>query len=635
METQNEKPQKGFKKVLRLKKSSRVSSHDIFKRKKPFILFRPFIWILNFILRGLRILTNFIAAIVALLVILNLAGLIGNLVEEKDQEKDRILVVDLNKGVKDSQEESLINLDFDDPYLLSMLSKKIEIAAKDEKIKALIFKGEDSNLGLASIEELKVALKKYNESGKKSIYFSKTFGSGMSNGISEYYLATSLKEIWMESNSSLNLLGIGIEKPYYKQLFEKIDVKPIFSKRHEYKTGPNTYIEETASPEEISFTKEFTKEVYDMIVGEIALKRGVSIEMVSKVIDTAPLSDKEALQLKFIDNISTRIEFNEDLKKIYGEEIKFQDISNYTPNLEDFGYNIPEENKSILSINIDGVIIEGTEEDASRGYVVSEPIVTTIYQEIKSESVDGIIVRVNSPGGSYNASNEIYKALIWAREQGIPVYVSQGDYAASGGYFISVASDKIFANKGTLTGSIGVYGGKFVGTEELWKTLGINWYRHSIGENAGMGSVTQEFSETQKAAFERSLDLVYEDFTQKVSDNRGIALEDLDKIARGRVWLGKDAIKNKLVDEIADYNTVVNKMKIELGLKETDLVTLKTIPGQSSEIEQLKRLIGQNMSIKSAIKEELGFDAKSSIWIENFLTGKEVKMISEPIFIDM
>ncbi|MCT4552167.1 MAG: S49 family peptidase [Alphaproteobacteria bacterium] len=635
MDAQNTKPKKGVKRIFRLKKVVKPGKREIFKKKKPFILFRPFISIFNYLMRGLRVLGNFIAAIFALIVILNIAGFIGSLLEGKETEDEMVLVVDLNKGVADSEEEFFINIDFDQPYHLSSLSKKIEIAAKDEKIKAIVFKGEDNQLGLASIEEIKNALKKYNESGKKSIYFSKTFGAGMSNGIAEYYLATSLKEIWMESNSTLNLLGIGIEKPYYKELFNKIDVKPVFSKRHEYKTGPNTYLENNATPEEMSFTKDFSKEVYDMIISEIAIKRGISVDTVSKIVDTAPLNDKEALQLKLIDKISTRIEFNEELKKLYGEDIKFKDIASYKPNLEDFGYNNTKEDKVILSINIDGIIIDGEAEDAPMGYVVSEPIVTSIYQEVKSESIDGIVVRVNSPGGSYTASNEIYKALMWAREKGIPVFVSQGDYAASGGYFISIASDKIFANKGTLTGSIGVYGGKFVGTEELWNTLGINWYRHSIGKNAGMGSVTKDFSETQKAAFERSLDLVYQDFTTKVSEARGISLKELDKLARGRVWLGKNSVRNKLVDGIADYNTVVNKMKVELGLKETDLVILKSIPDSSSEIEQLKRLIGKNMSIKSAIKEEIGIDDKSALWIENFLIGKDIKMVAEPIFIDM
>jgi protease-4 len=205
---------------------------------------------------------------------------------------------------------------------------------------------------------------------------------------------------------------------------------------------------------------------------------------------------------------------------------------------------------------------------------------------IDSDRVKAIILRVDSPGGSYVASDAIWRETVRAREAGKPIIVSMGNLAASGGYFVSMNADRIVAQPGTITGSIGVLGGKLL-TTGFWDKLGLSWDDVSTSDNATMFTGTHPYTKRGRERFEAWLDRVYEDFTTKVSEGRELPLERVREIARGRVWTGADAFELGLVDRVGGVHEAMAVAREELGLDTDDPIRIRRIPGERSPFEML------------------------------------------------
>jgi len=216
---------------------------------------------------------------------------------------------------------------------------------------------------------------------------------------------------------------------------------------------------------------------------------------------------------------------------------------------------------------------------------------------LEDEDVKALVVRVNSPGGSYGASNEIRHALEQVKhEKKLPIIVSMGDYAASGGYFVSLVGDKIIAEPSTITGSIGVLGGKMV-LSHLWVKLGVNWEMIKFGQNSGILSSNTQFNKKEKHSFNKSLDAIYEDFTLKVSESRKINLKDLNKLARGRVWSGEDALKHGLVDDIGGIEKALSQALADAKIKPDEKFRIIYYPKEKTLQEKIQQLISGGKSV--------------------------------------
>ena len=268
--------------------------------------------------------------------------------------------------------------------------------------------------------------------------------------------------------------------------------------------------------------------------------------------------------------------------------------------------------KKIAIMVLEGVIVDSpTMSMAGEQEVILSDILEQIEDIKQNKDIVGILVRVNSPGGSYTASNEIWNALNrLKKEKNIPLYVSMGDYAASGGYFISLAGDKVYASNLTITGSIGVFGGKFV-LEDLWNKLDIKWQTFASNPNIGMLSPNSKFTDSQKKIFEASLDRVYNDFTQKVSISRNIDMKKMDELARGRIWTGRQAVNNGLIDEIGGITKAFADLKIKSGISDDDSFSIVLYPKPKTLQEKLADVVG--MSSVGGVKvtgNNLGIDLK-------------------------
>lgn len=544
----------------------------------------------------------FILLLLVVLGILRQDMVSGSVIPEKT-----ILTVDFNQGYPEIIGDDLFS-ELAEVKASSFfdLIKAINVAALDNRVKALIANVNDSSMGLAQIQEVRQAIARFKSSGKKAYIYSTGFGS-IGGGTSEYYLATAFDEIWMQPNTDLGITGLDIEVPFFKGVFDKIGVTPEFYTRYEYKSAVSSLLNKGFTKEFKAETQRLGNSIFQEMTQGISKSRGISKKEVLKSINNAPLFAEEALKVKLIDNIAYKPELIE--KVIEETDGKMMNIIDYSLSFNAGSRKLP----TIAFVVLDGVISQGESFDNSisnEAIIGADSVVEQLDEIMRNKNVKALVLRINSPGGSYTASNEIWYAVKQVKEKSnIPVIISQANYAASGGYFISIAGDYIFAEPSTITGSIGVLGGKMV-LSGLWKKLDIKWGEVKFGDNAGILSVNHKFSEAEKVVFNKSLDRIYKDFTTKVAEARKIDLKDLDKLARGRVWTGVDAKKVGLIDGIGGIDEAISMAKEKGGIAHKTKFEIAYYPKKKSLSEKLSQLIsgGPKISVNK-VMNDLGMES--------------------------
>lgn len=552
-------------------------------------------------------------AIFGILFILLLLVILGLLRQEPGRAttipRQTVLKINFDEAYREVRSDNLLTeISEVSPLSFYDLVKAINLAAIDDRVKVLVGRVGNSPLGLAQIQELRQAVATFRSKGKKAYIFSAGFGS-FGGGTSEYYLASAFDEIWMQPNTDLGLTGIAMEVPFFRKLLDKVGIKPEFYARHEYKNAMASVLDERMSE---PFRQEMLRlggTILAQTVSDISAARGLSEEDVNRLINRAPLFAAEALEAKLIDRIGYEPElFDEIQKTVSGEVVE---ISDYASVIREGRKGLPK----VAVLVADGVINEGKSIDnpLQGEATVGAATVTEQLNEIaRDKNVKALLLRVNSPGGSYAASNEIWYALNkLKKERQMPVVVSMGNYAASGGYLIALPGDKIIAEPSTITGSIGVLGGKMV-LNGLWQKLDINWEALRFGSNAGILSMNTGFSESEKDIFNKSLDNAYEDFTLKVSQARKIDAAKMDELARGRIWTGSGALKNGLIDDIGGFNKALGIAKELAGIKPEDKFTIAYYPKQKTLQEKISEVLGTApMVAAKKVKADLGLDIES------------------------
>ena len=514
-------------------------------------------------------------------------------------EPNSALVVDFNKSFSEINNNDILSEFFGESSLsLYELLSIIEAAQYDEKITSVVALIDSSDLGAAQIDDVRKAIKRFRSSGKKAYVYSQGFGD-LGGGLSEYYLATAFDEIIMQPKSMLGITGIGIEIPFFKNILQKIGINPEFYARYEYKNAISSFIEDKMSEEYRLQMQNVVDSFGNYMLDNISKERNIDQYELLKTVDNAPIFAEDALNLGLIDKISYKAEFQNELKSSM-----MVSAEDYLSGL----YTKPAKDK-IAVMFLDGVILNGksqAEKLNSEAVIGEDSVLEDIAAIAKRNDVKAVVVRINSPGGSYGSASEIWYALNDLKEKKkIPLVVSQGDYAASGGYFISLPADYIFAEPMTLTGSIGVFGGKIV-VSELMKKLQINWEGVYFGKNANIDSYVRNFNKNEKEIFNKSLDVIYEDFTQKTEEARNISHDEMDLLARGRVWTGLQAAQNGLVDKIGGL--------IEAIVKAAELAELETYEPE---------IFPKNQSLEDKIAEFIS--EKTNISAEKILFGIGIK----------
>lgn len=444
-------------------------------------------------------------------------------------------------------------LTFGDSPTVADVVGGLERAAKDPKIKLLFARLTATNMSLAQVQEVRAAVKAFSAAGKKTVVYAPTLGE-TGGGLSAYYLASAFDEIWLQPTGGVGTAGIFLETPYLRKALEKIGIRPSFESRYEYKTGADAVSKEKMSAPERKNLTALMNGFIDQIASDVAASRNIPAERAKKILTSGPYNAREALKLKLVD----RVEYVDVLEN--GLEDELENVADFF----DYAYmtlpNLPKGKPVVAYIPATGIIQYGESlfgGDSYSSVMGVGTISASLRDAADDDDVKAVVIRIDSPGGGYTPSDSLWRDIIYLKEQKKkPVYCSMGSTAASGGYFISLACDKVYAQPSTITGSIGVFGGKLV-VSELLKKLNVRVDFLSSGDNAGMFSPARDFTKAQKKTFAKMLDAVYADFTAKVAERRGFGRKKLDAVARGRVFTGAQAVRNGLVDEIGGITDAV------------------------------------------------------------------------------
>lgn len=502
--------------------------------------------------------------------------------------KQVVLNVDFNLSYAEvRQDDFFAEFTNQSVYSVFDLVRAINVAATDERVKAVFASLNVTSLSLAQVQDIAEALKYFQSQGKKAYLFSSGLGS-FGQGTKEYYLASLFDEIMMQPHSDIGMTGVSIEVPFLKNILQKVGVEPEFYTRYEYKTAVASVLNSDFTPTYKEELEKLGGGLFEQMVSGIAYQRKTETSTIKDLINQAPVFASDALEAGLVDKIGYRSELQSKLKEEYNAS--FYDMTDYMAHIAD---SEDEDLPQVAFLVLEGMIESGeSSNNPLNDAVIGSETVLRQLEELKQiKNLKALVLRLNSPGGSYTASDEIRAALIdLKKEKNIPVVISMSTYAASGGYFISLAGDYILADPATITGSIGVLGGKVV-FQDLMNKLNVKWGEVKFGENAGILSMLHRFSPSEKAVFERSLDEIYQDFTSKVSQTREIDMAQMDQIARGRVWLGYEALGVHLVDELGGLQRAILKAKELAGILPETHFALQYYPRRETFQEKLTKFI--------------------------------------------
>jgi protease-4 len=459
---------------------------------------------------------------------------------------------------------------------LADLVGAIDRGAEDRSVAGLYARVGSSSLGLAQVQEVRDAVARFRAKKKFAVAFSESFGES-GGGSGPYYLATAFDEIWLQPSGDVWLTGVALESPFLRGTLDKLGVVPSFGQRYEYKNAVNFYTEKGFTAAHREASEKLKDAWFAQMVRGIAAGRNLPPEGVRKAVDRGPFLGQEALDAKLVDGLAYRDEVVDGVKRRAGAGAELVPLSRYR---ERMGEPVLRPRQTLALVYGVGEVHRGRStynpitDNPTMG---SESVSAALRAAARDADVRAIVFRVDSPGGSYVASDTIWREVGRARKAGKPVVVSMGDVAGSGGYFVALNADKIVAQPATITGSIGVFAGKFV-LSGLFDKIGISFDEVHSGQNALLWDVNRDFSPSEKARFEAWLDRVYEDFTSKVAEGRHLPKEKVLQIAKGRIWSGEDAKQLGLVDELGGLDTAVRLAKKAARIAESEPVRLEIYP---------------------------------------------------------
>ena len=469
----------------------------------------------------------------------------------------------------------------------------IDRAGRDSAVAGLVARVGSSPGGMAKAQELRGAIERFRARGKFAWAFAETFGEA-GNASEAYYLAAACDQIWIQPSGDLWLTGVALQEPFIRGTLDKIGAQPAFSKRSEYKNAVNFYTERGFTEAHREAVGRLKDSWFSQIVGGIARGRKLPEEIVRAMVDRAPLLANEALAARLVDGLGYRDEVVRKALAKAGGGADLTALGRYRARL-----GRAAGGKKLALIYGVGEVTRGRGvENPLLGTVTmgSESVALAFRTAAADSDVRAIVFRVDSPGGSYVASDTIAREVARAREKGKPVIVSMGDLAGSGGYMVAQGANKIVAQPGTITGSIGVFAGKFV-MSGLFEKIGLSFDEVHSGEHSMLWSPTRDFTESEKERFEAWLDRIYDDFTSKVAASRRMPKEKVLEIAKGRIWTGEDAVKNGLVDELGGFETAVRLAKKASNIPASESVELEVYPRPKTFFETVRaRMWGRNDS---------------------------------------
>jgi protease-4 len=534
-----------------------------------------FRWIFRMFRNAIAVLGTLAALVIVLIVL----GAVWGVLTDRGIPQRTVLAIDARGGFTDAPVPGL----FVSPQLSFIdLIFALKAATADARVKGILLRVGEGGIAGAHAQELKQALDAFRAGGEGRFVIAQA-GSFQGPGIGQYYVASLADEIWLQRTSEMNAVGLLSSTVFLRGLFDKVQAKPLFGQRYEYKNAANVYTETDYTPAHREATTHLIQSLYGTLTADIAERRKMEPGALRGLIDGGPYLTQGALDAKLVDRIGFYDDAEQAAKERAGQGAGVVPVEDYYEH-EGSPYDHPYGNDGTIAlIAAEGPIVDGgsTESYLDGRAMGGDTIAKAINDAADDASVKAILFRVNSPGGSALASDVILDALQKAQGRGKKVFVSMGPVAASGGYWVAMHADRIFASPSTITGSIGVLSGKLV-LRDTYRMVGLNPAEIGIGANADIYSEFAEWTPGQRAKFEAGLDQIYDRFTAAVAEGRKLPLDEVREIAKGRVWPGSDAIGLKLIDQFGGLSDALDATIEAAGLKGARRINVAMYPRTSA-----------------------------------------------------
>lgn len=501
-----------------------------------------------------------------------------------------VIELDLRQGVTDQAPQNPLALFGESGLSVLNIVDVLDRAEDDANVRALFIRLPEAGMNPAAADEIRQAIRRFRRAGKPVIAHSQ--GMIQSGAVvSSYMVGAAASEFWLQGNAALQAAGLATEDIFFARAFERYGVEAQFEQRYEFKNAVNPYLQSDYTSAHREATLSWMNSIYVNALANAARDREVERDVLQQALEAGPAVGEAARERGLVDRLGQVEEAERHALTRAGEGADMISFNEYAARAP----RAPARGAVIAVVGGEGAIVTGRSRASpfgSSSTIYSDDVAEAIYDAIEDEAVEAIVFRVSSPGGSDVASEQILAAVRAAVAAGKPVVVSMGAYAASGGYWISSEASHIVAQPTTLTGSIGVFGGRFVLTEALGR-FGVDVRSLSVGgEYADSFTGAEGFSQADRDAFSGWMDTIYESFVQRVARGRDIPEARVREIARGRVWTGAQALQLGLVDELGGFHEAVRRARILAEIGEDDPVQLRRYPAQVGFWESLSSAFG-------------------------------------------
>jgi protease IV len=562
----------------------------------------------SFLKYTLATITGIIIASILFFVILlaSLSALVASGNKPVSISEKSILVLKAGVEIPDRGSEDpfsgfdIVNMTLTSVPGLSEILKNIDKAAADSKIKGILIENGFLPSGWATTEEIRNALLKFRKSGKFVISFSDYILTQQC-----YYLSSAADKIYVNPGGMIEFKGLSGEVMFYKKALDKLGVEVQVTRHGKFKGAVEPFILDKLSDENKEQIKDYVGSIWENVIAEISESRGISADRLNSLADSLSGNlASSALENRLIDGLMYRDALIDTLKALTGiareKDLNMVSMTKYTK-VPDPKRSYSAKNKIAL-IFASGTIVTGKGNPNNIG---GNSYADIIRKQRLDTAVKAIVLRVNSPGGSAVASDIMWKELELAAKVK-PVVISMGNYAASGGYFISAPGTKIYASPNTISGSIGVFGLLPNAGELLEKKLGLSTETVNTNKNSDFPSVYRPMNSYEKEVMQASIENIYADFVSKVAKGRKMKFESVDSIGQGRVWSGTRAVKNGLIDEMGGLTDAIKGAAELAGI---DKYSVRELPAIEDPYTRIISQLGEDLKMK-ILKDELGESVK-------------------------
>lgn len=514
--------------------------------------------------------------------ILVVFSMVSSSESETQVRKNSVMMLDLNGTLTERSQENPLDFLMKEDYKtygLDDILSSIRKAKENEDIKGIYIQTTSLGAGFASLEEIRDALKDFKESGKFIVAYGDTYTQNL------YYLSSVADKVLLNPQGMLEWRGLAATPMFFKDLLEKIGVEMQIFKVGTYKSAVEPFISTEMSPANREQVNVYLSSIWGQITSSVAESRNLSLEALNKEADRMLMfyPAEESVKNGLVDTLIYKNDVRDYLKNMVGIDkddnmpvLGIQDMINVKK-------NVPRDKSgNVIAVYYAYGEIDGGSSASTDEGINSEKVIKDLRKLKDDENVKAVVLRVNSPGGSAYGSEQIWYAVNQLKKEK-PVIVSMGDYAASGGYYIACNADTIVAEPTTLTGSIGIFG-MMPNAKGLTEKLGVNFDVVKTNPYADFGNLTRPMNDGEKGLMQMYVNKGYELFLTRCSDGRGISMEELDKIAQGRVWTGSTAKELGLVDELGGLDKA---LEIAIAKAGVDAYTVMNYPKKEGFLESL------------------------------------------------